>query len=269
MLTLEDYQKNIEYGEFDNTDYNSIIALNSSSIKLGSRNLNKMNLALQNKYFVKKKEFDFGSEFHYYLFEPEKFNELYYFSDQHIKGYKKNDAIKLKEKIFNNGKIRIDVNEGDKIKRMRDSLSKHPAIRELIETPGKIEQTLLWKDSITELNCKGRMDKLIHQSPRDFAYIVDLKTTKDCSKKHFSNDFKSYGYGIQAAFYMDGYLSLYEKENIEFWFIAIEKEYPYDCEAYVVSKETLEKYRQEYRKIISEWITYKNDPNIIYEPKVL
>lgn len=269
-ISISDFQKDIEYGEFNDIEYNNIIALNSSSIKLGSRNMNKMNLALQNKYFLKKKEFDFGSEFHYYLFEPDKFNDLYHISEKKLDLRKKEDkAFAAKEKIFNNGKNRIDFKQGEKIKRMKDSLMKHPAIRELIETEGKIEQTLVWKDSITGLNCKGRLDKLIHESKRDCAYIVDLKTTKDPSKKHFSKDFAAYGYGIQASFYIDGYLSLFEKNNIEFWFIAIEKEYPYDCEAYVVSKETLDKYREEYKKIISEWINYKNNPEIIYEPKIL
>lgn len=270
MLTLEDYQKEIEYGEIENVDYNNIIALNASSIKLGSKNLNKMNLALQGKYYVKKKVFDFGSEFHYYLFEPGKFNELYYISDKHLgKKLNTDKAAILRETVFNNGKNRIDLREGEKMKRMKDSLLKHPALRELIETEGKIEQTLIWKDSTFKLNCKGRIDKLIHQSKRDCAYIVDLKTTKDSSAEYFPKDFRSYGYGIQAAFYIDGYLTLFENKNVEFWFIAIDKEYPYDCEAYIVSEKTLNKYREEYKKIISEWIRYKNDPSVIYEPKVL
>lgn len=270
MLTLEQFQTNIEYGEFENTDYNKIVALNSSSIKLGCKNLNKMDLALQNKYFVKKKAFDFGSEFHYYLFEPEKFDELYQISEKKLDLRKPADkAIALKEKIFGGGKIRVDAKEAVKIKGMKESLYKHPAILELIETEGKIEQTLIWKNEIFNVNCKGRFDKLIHQSKRDCSFIVDLKTTKDSSEENFPRDFRNYGYGIQAAFYSDGYKSLFGDRKLEFWFIAIDKEYPYDCETYVVSEKTLDRYREQYKQIISKYINYKNNPSIIYEPKVL
>ena len=49
----------------------------------------------------------------------------------------------------------------------------------------------------------------------------------------------------------------------------IDKEYPYDCEAYVMSEETLNKYREEYKKIIGQWINYKTNPEVIYEPRIL
>ena len=94
------------------------------------------------------------------------------------------------------------------MKRSIESLNQHPLIKNLIEQKGTIETTLVWKDTFTGLNCKAKFDKLIHDD-----FIIDLKTTKDACKHHFSKDFKTYNYAIQAAFYLDGYKTLFGEDN--------------------------------------------------------
>jgi hypothetical protein len=270
MLDINTYYQDIETGEFQNfsnSEYYCIKALNSSSLKFGEKSPLHTDLALQGKLKSVKKEFDYGSEFHYMLFEPETFNSEYYISDKHLGNKLKTDiSQKAYEKLMvGAGKSRIDAREGEKMKRSMESLSKHPSIRNLIEQKGTIETTLIWKDSFTGLNCKCKVDKLIHND-----FIIDLKTTKDASKHHFTKDFKNYNYAIQAAFYLDGYKTIFgEDKKIEFVFIAIDKEEPYLCELYELSEKTLNEAREKYRKYMMNWIEYKNNPDVLYIPKTL
>ncbi len=270
MLEIETYYQDIETGEFpglSNSEYFTLKALNASSLKYGEKSPLHTDLALEGKLKSLKKEFDYGSEFHLMLFEPELFKKEYYISDKHLgKKLKTDISQEAYEKVMKGkGRIRIDLREGEKMKRSIESLHKHPYIRNLIEQKGTIETTLLWKDSFTGLNCKAKFDKLIHDD-----FIIDLKTTKDACKHYFSKDFKTYNYAIQAAFYLDGYKALFgEDKKIEFIFIAIDKEEPYLCELYEVSEKTLNEAREKYRKYMMNWIEYKNNPEVLYSPKTL
>lgn len=270
MLDINIYYQDIEIGEFpnfSNSEYYNIKALNSSSLKFGEKSPLHIDLALQGKLKSVKKEFNYGSEFHYMLFEPELFEKEYYISDKHLGDKLKTDKDqKAFEKVMKGkGRSRIDAREGEKMKRSIDSLYKHPYIRKLIEQKGVIENTLIWKDSFTGLNCKCKIDKLVHDN-----FIIDLKTTKDASMHYFSKDFRSYNYAIQAAFYLDGYKALFgEDKNIEFAFIAIDKEEPYLCELFELTEKTLNDAREKYRKHMMNWIEYKNNPEILYTPKKL
>lgn len=269
MINLQEYYTEIEYGEFDIEDieeYASIKALNSSSLKQGEKTSLHIDATLDGRLKYTKKEFDFGFEFHCMLFEPEKFNQLFYISKQHL-GKKTNidKAALLKELPYNGGKERIDLDDGEIMKRMVESLNSHPGIRDLIEASGFIERTIIWKDVDFNINCKGRIDKLIPDN-----FIIDLKSTKDACESYFSKDFKKYGYALQAAFYLDGYRALYPNANsIEFAFIAIDKQEPYLCELYEVSEKTINEARNKYKNYIRNYIDYKNNPDILYTSKVL
>ncbi len=268
MINLQDFYTEIEYGEFENIEnYGAIKALNSSSLKKGEQSPLHIDLALQGKLNPKKKEYAFGSEFHYMLFEPELFDKLYYFSPKHLgKRSKIDEQDLLREKIsLSKGRNRIDLREGEKMKRMADSLHLHPGIRELIEKEGIIEQTLIWKDSDFEINSKGRIDKLI-----DGNFIIDLKTTKDSSEFYFKKDFNRYLYALQASFYLDGYKTLYpEKSSIEFVFIVIDKEEPYLCEIYGLKEKTINDARDKYKTYIKNYIEYKKNPSSLHSLKIL
>lgn len=267
MINLQDFYSEIEYGMFDDVDgYGAIRALNSSSLKLGDKTPLHIDAALNGKLRYTKKEFDFGTEFHLMLFEPELFKKVYYISDKHL-GKKTNvdKAALIRELPFNGGKTRIDLREGEIMKRMVDSLHSHKGIRELIETKGVIEQTLIWKDSEFDVNCKGRLDKLIQGD-----FIIDLKSTKDACETYFSKDFKKFGYGLQSAFYSDGYKTLFpEHSATEFMFIVVDKQEPYRCELYGVSEKTMSKGRDEYKKHIRDYIDYKHNPESINTVKML
>lgn len=267
---LDDYCKKLMYGQFDfkEEEYRKLKALNYSSIKNGKKGPVYVDRALEGLYRKDTKHFKFGRIYHCYVYEPEIFDNLYFFSDFHMDGRTargKDGKAKLdyEDIMKGRGRLRIDLDDGEKIKRMRDSLFAHPVVKKILEIPGKTETTIVWENKEFGVNIKSRYDYL----PRcDF--IVDLKSTKDCTEAYFPYDFRKYAYDIQSSLYVDGFKNIF-KEDREYITIAQEKEEPYDVEYYVVSEKTLEIGREKYRRYIEEWIEYKKDPASIYKIKYI
>lgn len=263
-FSLEKYKKPLAYGQYSLTDdeYFKIEALNYSSIKEVSKGPLYAEFALNNQYRPKTKSLDFGKVFHCYLYEPEKFAKTYFFSDFHMDGRKKADKKRASDEVVwkGAGKTRIDLNQAEEIKRMKEAIMKNPYCRALIEMPGKCESTLLWKHSAYELNFKSRFDKLPKQD-----FIIDLKTTKASYESSFKSDIFKYGYHIQAALYSDAYETLFG-EMRDYVIIAISKSEPYVAQTYDISKETRKNAREIYYQHVETLIEYSVDPDIIYTP---
>ena len=260
MITLDDLQQKIEYGKFKFTDdeYREIKAINSSSIKQGDKDIIYMDYSLSGYSLNEKsKSLDIGSMFHFYLLEEEQFNKLYYFSDRHIDGRSKKEIAN--EMLKNGYKIRIDLKDAEIIKRMKDSALKNQYVEKLLNKPGECEQTILWKNADYNLNCKMKADKIISDNP----ILLDIKTSKESSEKSFRSDFNKFGYNIQASFYKDGFEQFTGSKLEYFFFIVFGKNFPYICNIYEVSIATLAKSKDDYYKIIKNYIDYKNDPSII------
>lgn len=94
---------------------------------------------------------------------------------------------------------------------------------------GQAELSMFWTAD-NGVACKGRLDHYDKASKT----ITDLKTTKDASPDSFAKSIYTYGYHLQAAWYMEGAkkCGLDVEDYIIF---AIEKEAPYCCVAYRIS----------------------------------
>ncbi len=115
----------------------------------------------------------------------------------------------------------ISMDEYDTIRRMRDSVMKHPIAYQLLQR-GVAEQTIKWEDPETDAPCKCRQDWWND----DARLIVDLKSTEDASDEGFAKSSFKYRYHVQGAFYLDGATA--NGLNPEgFVFIAVEKTPPY------------------------------------------
>ena len=87
-------------------------------------------------------------------------------------------------------------------------------------TDGKPEVTMVWDED--GVACKARIDWL-HD---DYRFIDDYKTAASANPEQFTRNLFSYGYDIQAAFYLRGLKAITGKDAT-FRFIAQEKEPPY------------------------------------------
>ncbi len=133
------------------------------------------------------------------------------------------------------GRVVISAATHDAVRRMSDSVRRHPAARALLEA-GAREVSLLWRDEATGTDAKARVDWL-----RPEIAAVDVKTTTDASLRGFPREAARYGYVIQAAHYELGARAVLRKP-FDFWtWIAVEPEPPYAVGVYAADPPQVER----------------------------
>jgi hypothetical protein len=115
------------------------------------------------------------------------------------------------------GKIVVTAEIMDEIDRCVDRVMQHSEARELLEG-ADTEVTIRW-ETTCGTQCKARLDMV----PRG-SFLGDLKTTDDASQRGFERKCLSMGYHLQAAFYLDGWQAMGDREFTGFRFIAYERE---------------------------------------------
>ena len=108
-----------------------------------------------------------------------------------------------------------------------EAVQRHQSANELLTSEGPTEVAIVWRDPVTGVWCKGRLDKL----SLEFSSIVDYKTAEDASDEPFQRSVYKYGYHRQGAFYLRATDSLGLGIN-EYVLIAQEKSPPYAVATY-------------------------------------
>jgi hypothetical protein len=214
----------------------------------------------------------FGSAYHSFILEPEKFEEEYYiFSDQAIcealigEGYKSPRSTKAyKEweesemRIIDDKKVITKVSM-ERIKAMKEKLMRHTYAKMLLSN-GVNEQGYMGEIETEAgmIQVKFKPDHVIEGKK----IIVDLKTTIDASIDGFTRHSAELDYHIQASFYSD----LMEKiagddRPYKFFFIAQEKKSPYAFNIFESSPQFISQGRFEYEMLLQLY-KYCIDNNI-------
>lgn len=131
------------------------------------------------------------------------------------------------------GRIVLSRADADLVMRMGRAVYGHPAAAFLLQRPGLAEQTYLWTDEATGLECKCRPDWMT----TDGQLIVDLKTTEDASPAGFRKSVANFRYHVQAAWYLDGIERATGRRPDQFIFICVEKKPPHAVAVYAASAE--------------------------------
>jgi hypothetical protein len=135
------------------------------------------------------------------------------------------DTKEVKEevaKIRAWGGIPLKRGEYEQVHAMAAVLRAHPRFGDLFGDDGVAEQSLFWQDRETGVWCRARPDWMTPQR------LVDYKTTTDVSLGHISSAIASYGYYIQAPFYLAGAVELdMVAPDAEFTFVFQSKTPPY------------------------------------------
>ena len=203
----------------------------------------------------------FGSAYHTFILEPEKFEQNYYvFDDDAIyqvligEGFKSPRSTKqYKEwaesemRLIGDRKT-IEKSDFQKIKDMKDKLMSHYYCRALLsggEAEYSITGTL--QTSEGDINLKARPDYV----KANKHFIIDLKTTFDASEDGFTRAAADNDYHIQAALYSD----LMEmitgaSRGWSFFFIAQEKRKPYAFNIFEASPQFIGQGRYEYEQLL-------------------
>ena len=203
----------------------------------------------------------FGSAYHTYILEPEKFEQRYYiFDDDAIyqvligEGFKSPRSTKqYKEwaesemRLIGDRKT-IEKSDFQKIKDMKDKLMSHYYCRALLsggEAEYSITGTL--QTSEGDINLKARPDYV----KANKHFIIDLKTTFDASEDGFTRAAADNDYHIQAALYSDLMEMITgDSRGWTFFFIAQEKRKPYAFNIFEASPQFIGQGRYEYEQLL-------------------
>lgn len=185
----------------------------------------------------------FGTAFHTYILEKDKFNDDIGVSQKIDKRTTKGKETYAKFAAENLGKTIISAEDFGLIQSMGLSVDRHPMASALLEK-GVAEQSLMWTDDNTGIKCKARLD---FKTPET---IVDIKTTRDASEHGFLRSIVNFRYYQQAGMYLDAINIVSDEEYTDFVFIAVEGKPPFRVEVYSLSDEFLEYGYNEYKRLL-------------------
>lgn len=165
----------------------------------------------------------------------------------------------------------LTQSEYDRTDLIRSAVHSHPFASSLLNAPGVVaEASMVWKDELTGLTCKGRPD--LYDAER--GYLVDLKFTRDAHPSRIEKFVASNSLHIQMAFYTEGLCALDVKIERQF-VIAVEPEAPhevcvYECSADMIpdGHEHVRRLRGEYAACVEscKWPGYTTQPEPIGLP---
>ena len=145
------------------------------------------------------------------------------------------------------------------------SVRKHAAAKDVL-ADGVAQVTMIWEDPDTGILCKGRTDWWRVDS------ITDLKTTKEggAHPLEWPRQMFWWRYDVQCGAYLEGRRILTGQE-VNYWFIVVEKEDPFNVMHYVLGPDTQGKGERSWSQAcklyaecqaINQWPGYSSVPEI-------
>lgn len=142
------------------------------------------------------------------------------------------------------GVIILTQDELAMCKRMADKSAQFP----IMQTMGKMQAALFHGSGIE------RRKGLLDWTPNKEAVIVDLKCCEDCSARGFANAVSTFGYDIQAAWYIDLWqLVTGEAAPRQFGFVCIEWDEPHRGKFWIMPDEWVNWGRVRYRSYLETY----------------
>ena len=148
---------------------------------------------------------------------------------------------------FPPGRVVLTADDDSKIREMVKAIKEDETAGQFLDDDnGRNELSLLWKDDVTGLMCKGRLDM---ERVRNWGAIGDLKTTEDASPDGFSHSIDAWGYHRQAAWYLWGCRELGIAARL-FAFLCVEKKPPYAVATYQLGASDIDLGEAQNRRLI-------------------
>lgn len=163
------------------------------------------------------------------------------FPDRRSKAYK--DAVAEAREV---GAIPLLAATHDEAHACADAVFEHPLAGALIGRDGDSEVSLFWSDVESGVACKGRADRVTITDDGQH-WLVDLKATgQTANPDRFGSTAASYGYHLQAAFYLDGYEQI-TGHRARFLNVLVETAAPHFVAVVELDDEALDVGRAKYR----------------------
>ena len=151
------------------------------------------------------------------------------------KTYKKKFEDSLEE-----GQSVIGGEDHHRIEQMFKSATENKALQNIY---GQYDHVATWdeysfltdEEDMYGLKYRVRPDRLLVGEGEQPLAVIDWKSCRDASAKAFRSDFWKYRYDLQAVFYCE----VLGVPADNFYFVAIEKEFPYNSAVYSLSEDTI------------------------------
>jgi exodeoxyribonuclease VIII len=141
------------------------------------------------------------------------------------------------------------------------SLRKIEAVAEILEG-GRCEVSAFWRDTTTGLRCRCRPDCANSEfgTPRDpRAMLLDVKTTRDASRRAVQLAIARYGYHHQCAWYRHGYEIASGIPVAGFIFAFVESDFPFAASIYELDLEAWQIAERENREALDALAQCRRD----------
>lgn len=158
----------------------------------------------------------------------------------------------------NPGKTPLSSEELQQYEGMRASILAHPLASELLNRAIAKELSFVWEeqvpagDGLKRVPCKGREDILAPYG--GYAWIVNLKTSKDASERSFARDIAAYGYHRASAWYRRGLAAAVGPAPRRVAYLVVEKEPPYCVAVHELDDRAIDQGEREMLRYLSLYV---------------
>jgi hypothetical protein len=244
------------YPDVPDDEYHAWDAVNQSAIKEGVYSMRRMRHALDGGD-PPTDAMIFGTALHTYCLQPENMLDDYIAAP---KVDRRTKAGKEKWAQFQTtaaGKTIVDEDQLAMMRAMRARLKANDAAARLLwGEGGQSELSAVWRDPGSGVLCKLRADRLVSDSG-PVVICGDLKSTRagGADPRTFARSAATFGYHIQAAFYLDGLCTLLGKDpnHALFYIIAAEKHTEAgDVAVYYFDFRSVERGREIYKRVLAD-----------------
>lgn len=224
--------------------------------------------------------FDAGTALHLMVLEPARADRLIVVRPSLPLNTKAGQAslktAQDKADIIGPDALILTEDQHDEVAAWAGALRADPRLASWLDEPSfQPEASLLWRDPLTGMMCRGRADAIVMPPRRANAarpaLIIDIKTAADASPEGFGRAAANLRYHAQAAFYCDGYEAL-SGWGAAFVFVVVEKA---TCAVatYYLDDDDLDAGRWRYQAPLMAWADHQaalaagDQPPDFYDPK--
>lgn len=183
-----------------------------------------------------------GTAFHAAVLEPDRFSELVSIKPDRAKRSNVDKEFWLDWEHEHRGKCWITEEQYETVRRMSDSVRRHPQARKLLDRQGRNEQAIHWQDE-TGVACKALFDRW------SVNLIGDLKSANDPYEGWIAQAARL-KYHWQSAFYMRGLNAM--GYTGRFIFIVTGNKPPFETFAHIFSDRTMRSASIEVERLLKE-----------------
>jgi exodeoxyribonuclease VIII len=209
-----------------------------------------------------------GTAVHCMVLEPNEFQNRYVMAPRHYDKRRKVDLAEL-DAIASQypGRTILEPSEQVTLKKIVEGLRNHAKARQVLAAKGQSELSIFWRDDLTGLDLKVRIDRLVEIGSTGM--MLEVKSTDNASPEAFARKIVDMDYDLRAVMYADGVQKAYGFTPAIAWLV-IERETGFVA-MYQPTAKMLQRARRRYEeariavahaKSLNSWPAYQTGESI-------